>query len=129
MVVIDGLHNGWRYLALPVAQTDELVMDAVLAVSATHSYLKPDQYVQGYPDTHGLYTRAIAGLQNRSLNQSTQESILLTILILLIGVMVTGNSDFPILIQMLQSAFDVVGREDGLGNGELAGFIVRQVHK
>ncbi|KAM0424306.1 hypothetical protein ACHAPT_010452 [Fusarium lateritium] len=133
MIAIDGPHNGWRHLVLPIAESDELVMDAVLAVSLFHSprLLQDDLAIDQIKQDH--YARAIRGLQKRSqlrdCDRSNQQSILITILLLLTAVMVNGSSDFPILFGMLQSAIDVIGGEVKLGSGDVAEFLVRQVHK
>lgn len=147
MVGIDDVHNGWRRLILPVAQGEELVMNAVLVVSSFHLSLNSSvnssdphlllprhlNHQSQQPNPDQLYARAILGLQQRrelsDCDRSTKSSILLAILVLLTAVMVTGNSDFPILFRMLQSAVDAIGGEGELGNGELAEFIIRQVHK
>lgn len=52
-----------------------------------------------------------------------------TILVLLSAIMVTGCSDFPVLIRMLESAVVAVGGREGLGEGEFTDFILRQVNK
>ncbi|KAJ4203420.1 hypothetical protein NW759_015172 [Fusarium solani] len=133
MIAIDGPHNGWRYLMLPMAESDELVMDAVLAVSLFHSsrVLHDDLVIDQIEQDH--YGRAIQGLQKRSqlrdCDRSNQQSILITVLLLLTAVMVNGSSDFPILFGMLQSAIDAIGGEVELGSGDIAEFLVRQVHK
>ncbi|VUC30717.1 unnamed protein product [Clonostachys rosea] len=133
MLVIDGLHNGWRHLVLPICFDDALVMDAVLTVSAFHHpmgfSLSHDQQFQ--PDI--LYARTITGLQARSkiaeYDRQSQHCIILTIMLLLTGIMVSGYPDFPILFHMLQSALDAIGGEKGLGSGEVAEFITRQINK
>lgn len=149
MVAIDGLHNGWRHLVLPIAHTDELVMDAVLAASALH--LSTDDYaasnclptqmtrrytsmhLQQHPSSDSLYARAIKGLLHRKdLAASSalhQSFALLAILIMLVAVMVSGSEDSSILLRMLHSAFEAIGGEDGLGKGALAEFMIRQIHK
>jgi hypothetical protein len=152
MLAIDGLHNGWRHLILPIAHSDELVMNAVLAVSASHLSFKESRHMKiahaspqmaarssrlikadQYPDSNSLYAQAITSLLQRQdlsqCSQPTRNFVLLAILILLVAVMVTGSQDFPILFRTLQSAFEAVGGEQGLGNGELAQFIIRQIHK
>ncbi|WAO92349.1 Zn(2)-C6 fungal-type domain-containing protein [Fusarium falciforme] len=133
IIAVDGPHNGWRHLMLPIAETDELVMDAVLAVSLFHSsrILQNDRAIDQVKHDH--YGRAIQGLQRRSqlrdCDRPNQQSILITILLLLTAVMVNGSSDFPILFGMLQSAIDVLGGEAELGSGDIAEFVVRQVRK
>ncbi|KAF9762237.1 hypothetical protein IL306_003491, partial [Fusarium sp. DS 682] len=150
MVAIDGVHNDWRHLLLPLAQQDELVMDAVLTVSAFHIHInrfenslkksqkqysafgtnKYDSYV---PDPYQLLGRTLQGLRERqeliNNNQTTQHSVLISLILLMTSVLVTGGSDFPVLIRMLESALDAIGGKEGLGTGILAGFIMRELHK
>ncbi|SCO78118.1 uncharacterized protein FRV6_02331 [Fusarium oxysporum] len=150
MVAIDGLHNDWRHLLLPLAQQDELVMDAVLTVSAFHFHINKldnnfkknqkqysafgtntyDTYV---PDPYQLLGRTLQGLRQRQElicnNQTTQHSVLISLLLLMTSVLVTGGSDFPVLLRMLESALDAIGGKEGLGTGILAGFIMRELHK
>lgn len=146
MMILDGPHNGWRYLILPMARTDSLVRDAILAVSCFHLCLSSinsrcpsaeDAVSQwqfpgpGLNPRH-LYARAIKGLHSRQLmsyDGASQLPILVTIMVLLTSSMVTGDQDFPILFRMLQSAFDALGGEQGLGQCDLAAFLVRQIHK
>ncbi|KAG7405531.1 Acriflavine sensitivity control protein acr-2 [Fusarium oxysporum f. sp. rapae] len=133
MIAIDGPHNGWRHLVLPIADHDELVMDAVLAVSLFHKpEILQDISLAVRPEEE-YYARAIHGLQERSqlrdYNQLTRHSIILTILLLLTAVMVNGSSDFPILFGMLQSAIDAIGGDMELGSGGTAEFLSRQIRK
>ncbi|GKU09589.1 unnamed protein product, partial [Fusarium langsethiae] len=150
MVAIDGVHNDWRHLLLPLAQQDELVMNAVLTVSAFYFHINKlenslrqrkqqyhafgntshDSYV---PDPYLLLSRTLQGLQKRqelnSGDQVTQHSVLVTLLLLMTSDLVTGGSDFPMLLRMLDSALDAVGGKEGLGTGILPGFIMRELHK
>ncbi|XEV00971.1 hypothetical protein FSHL1_006258 [Fusarium sambucinum] len=150
MVAIDGVHNDWRHLLLPLAQQDDLVMNAVLTVSAFHFHINRlenslkqseqkylpfgnisyDSYV---PDPHVLLSRTLQGLRKRqelnSRDQITQHSVLITLLLLMTSDLVTGGSDFPMLLRMLESALDAIGGKEGLGTGILAGFIMRELHK
>lgn len=150
MVAIDGIHNDWRHLLLPLAQQDELVMDAVLTVSAFHFHINklentPRQSKQKHnsfgdishdfyvPDPYQLLGRTLQGLRKRqelsSGDQTTQHSVLITLLLLMTSVLVTGGSDFPMLLRMLESALDAIGGKEGLGTGVVAGFIMRELHK
>lgn len=150
MVAIDGIHNDWRHLLLPLAQQDELVMDAVLTVSAFHFHINKlannfkqdktqynsfgttscDSYV---PDPYQLLGRTLRGLRKRQEliygDQTTQHYVLISLLLLMTSVLVTGGSDFPVLLRMLESALDAIGGKDGLGTGILAEFIMRELHK
>ncbi|KAE8150991.1 hypothetical protein BDV25DRAFT_129162 [Aspergillus avenaceus] len=131
MVVMDDQYNGWRYLTLPMTLSDEMLMNAVLAVSAFHISHRTEGRLPVKPNK--LYAQAILGLQSRralnDFDMATRQSVFLTIIILMVGVMITGCSDFPILFHMLQSALDAIGGESGLGGGEIAEFLMRQIHK
>lgn len=154
MVAIDGLHNGWRHLVLPIAHLDQLVLNSVLTVASFHRYgqhlsqsknldvredslqvppgLSYQLSTNANPPASQLYAWTIADLQRRDLGHSDQFSrlsILLAILVLLVAVMVTGSDDFPLLFRLLESALEAIGGEDSLGEDELSRFIVRQVHK
>lgn len=147
MIAIDGPHNGWRHIVLPIAHTYPLVMNAVLAVSAFHVSLQQEQkqlansslYLprkllsSDRTSAEILYDLTIQGLKQRQdLSKSdsdVKQSILITILVLLAAVMVNGRTDFPILFGMLDAAIKVVGGEDQLVGSELGEFITRQVRK
>ncbi|KAF4463818.1 hypothetical protein FALBO_9349, partial [Fusarium albosuccineum] len=143
MTAVDGSHNGWRCLILPFARRDSLVLNAVLTVSAFHICLNrlpatgissrcvvPRTNFQ-IPDPNQLYRQVISGLQQQpdleSCDADRKHSILLTILVLLVGVMVTGRSDFPMLFRMLESALAAIGGGEALGDGEVANFILPQI--
>lgn len=131
MVVMDDLYNGWRYLILPVACVDKMVMNAVSTVSASHISNKVIDPRRVGPDK--FYTQAILRLRRRTCLDSydlrERQFVFITILVLLVSVMITGSSDFPTLFHMLQSALDAIGGESGLGDSELSLFLVRQIHK
>lgn len=134
MIAIDGPHNGWRYLVLPIAETDELVMDAVLAVSSFHRPLLFRAWCSGRNhEPASFYTRAIQGLRQRSQLQNSdrdeRHAVILTILLLLTAIMVTGLTDFPVLFGMLQSAVDAIGGVSELGFGDVPEFLARQIGK
>lgn len=147
-MAFDGPHNGWRYIIPPFAHADELVMNAVLTVSAFHISLqqekrqapdnRPLKPTLGLPPGYrmspeSLYECTIQGLkQRRDWAESTfeaKQSIIVTILVLLTSVMVNGRNDFPILFNMLDAASNVLGGEEKLGGSELGDFIMRQVRK
>lgn len=150
MVTVDGLDNSWRHLVLPFAYQDDLVMSAVLAVSAFHLHLVNSprlpladssamsqmhrEALETFPlDLHKLDHAVVSGLkQHLELSNSDparNQSVLITILVLQVGAMVTGRSDFPSLYRMLNSAFEAVGGQAGLGGGDAADFIMSQVDK
>ncbi|KAK1623433.1 hypothetical protein BDP81DRAFT_503786 [Colletotrichum phormii] len=132
MVVVDDIYNGWRHLILPVAWSNEMVMDAVLAVSAFHlsgrvillPHLNPDR----------LYALAIGQLLHRKdltdWGDETQQLVVLAIVVLLVSVMVNGMPDFPIVFQMLEASIKAIGGEEALADaGEMGGFLLRQIRK
>ena len=153
MIAIDGRHNGWRYIVLPMAHADELVMSAVLAVSAFHrdinqnkghakycltgaadSWYPPrESWVGTIPSPQALYDMAIEGLRQRSnlvgSSPEAKQAILVAVLVLLVAAMVTGREDYSTILGMLCSATNVFGGERQLGACELGGFLVRQVRK
>ncbi|KAI9166453.1 hypothetical protein HJFPF1_02555 [Paramyrothecium foliicola] len=129
-----GPHNGWRHLVLPIARRNTLVMDAVLTVSAFHRTRGIDvsQTKQGIKP-NSLYAQTILELQNSSrivdCDRDSQHAIILTIMLLLTTIMVSGYSDFPILFGILNSALEAIGGDAKLCSGDVADFITRQVHK
>lgn len=152
MIAIDGTHNGWRRIVLPMAHTNELVMNAVLAISAFHRDATKDhgaanclptsitytdrQYpccMDIVPSPQALYDTVIEGLRQRSnlFGSSNEERqvILVAVLVLLAAAMVTGRDDYSTLLGMLCSATNVFGGEYQLETNELGGFLVRQVRK
>lgn len=144
MVSIDGIHNSWRTLVLPFARQDRLVRDAVLSVSAFHirqnrfpatelqwsRSIKPNNII---PDPYQLHERVICGLQQLTgfslCDHERRHSVLITILVLLVGVMVTGGSDYPILFRMIESVLKAIGGGQALGYGDVADFINLQLSK
>lgn len=146
MVAFDGPQNGWRHLILPLAHSDELVMDAVLAVSASHCVNANDQPCpatlprngglgseSSSHDTNNLYLKVLVGLRQRqdliTINAVDRHAVLLSLLVLMLGSMIAASKDFPVLFRMLESAVAAIGGVDHLGTGDMADFITRQVHK
>lgn len=156
MVAIDGQHNGWRHLVLPIAHTETLVLSAVLTAASFHlasqSHCRSSKYLSlekplpftstaptalqavshACPEPTQIYIRTIMDLQARhleSISQTAKHSTLLTILTLLVAVMVTGSDDFPMLFRLLESAVEAMGGEESLGNSELSRFILRHIFK
>lgn len=153
MVAVDGIHNGWRYIVLPLARTNSVLMHAVLAASASHFELNRKARNVNHPPMYEdrtesgarqlaieqpnwlpqmLYSRAILGLRScrvDSADASEIHNLLLTLLVLLVTVMITGGCDFPILSAMLQSAINIIGGDGALGNDQAAKFISRQYRK
>lgn len=119
-------------MILPLAWSNEMVMDAVLAVSAFH--ISGRVAVQPTVNPNRLYARAIGQLMNRKdlreWDGETRQVIILAIVVLLVSVMVNGLPDFPIVFQMLESAIEAVGGEEVLASGgEMGSFLLRQIRK
>ncbi|VUC36251.1 unnamed protein product [Clonostachys rosea] len=137
MVVIDDNHNGWRHAILPMAQSNEIVMNSVMAAAAYHlaGSIGNDVVSQALIDPSQLYEFAIQGLQQRQQlthqDFETQQAVILSIVVLLTAVMVNGCTDFPIMFQMLVSALDAIGGEATFAElgGEVAEFSIRQIRK
>jgi hypothetical protein len=124
------------------------VMQAVTSVSTSHIDLNSGSETR-------LHARRLAGFALRegrleinpalalgrvvsSLRQTssltdgsleTVHSVLITLLVLLVGVMVSGRSDFRIILRMLDSAITAIGGEENLGHGAVADFIRFQARK
>lgn len=47
MIAFDGFHNGWRHLILPLAQIDNLVLNAVLAAAEAHQRINQENLLSG----------------------------------------------------------------------------------
>ncbi|KAF4965662.1 hypothetical protein FSARC_6557 [Fusarium sarcochroum] len=133
MAVIDDHNNGWRNLVLPLACADELVMSAVMSVSAFHLAEKGINNKVVSASRH--YSKAIRELRKRQDLQvydvHERYRIILAIVVLLLAMIVNGSPDFPIMFRMLQSALDMVGGEDVLGFGSqmIAEFSAQQISK
>lgn len=153
MIAIDGRHNYWRHLVIPFACSGDhdLTLNALLYVASLHiglgrssrGSLKLTNHwgTNGSPgfihlcprDPQALYALVLLKLKHFSAidgcDANTKQSILMTILVLLVGSMVTGGPEFPFLYRMLDSAFDAIGGKQGLGDGEAADFVQIQVDK
>lgn len=123
-------------------------MQAVVSVSTFHVYLNRESDSRLYArdlagfgssqDQHSVnpnvaFKKVILGLQRlndlSTYSMDRIESVLITILVLLVGVMVNGRSDFPIILRMLESAITAIGGEENLGGGPVADFIRFQARK
>lgn len=130
LVVIDDHQNGWRFLVLPIAGSDSLVMDAVLSASAFHFAANVNDKLYK-PDI--IWAKTIQRLQARqnldAQDMTGKQTVLLALLVLLANVMVTGCSDFPAIFKLLESAVQAIGGEEATMQGELGKFLVRQIRK
>jgi flagellar biosynthesis/type III secretory pathway M-ring protein FliF/YscJ len=130
MVVIDDDRNGWRHLLLPIAQQQQVVMQAVIAASAFHFSAKHGRQLVDANTAYATTIRQLREQQDLSLHDMLgKQTILLSLLVLLIVVMINGSSDFPIIMRLLESAIEAIGGEELLTHHELGLFIVRQIRK
>lgn len=130
MVVIDDNHNGWRFFILPIALEQDLLQQAVISASAFHHSANVGHQLL---DADQAYAKAIHQLREQQdldgHDMMGKQTILLTLLVLLAVVMINGSSDFPIVMQLLESAVEAIGGEETLTGHDLGLFIVRQVRK
>lgn len=130
MVPVDDQRNGWRCLILPLAHTDQLIRDAVLSASAFHftSTVSAQQFAPG-----AIYHRAIRRLRGRQdlehYSVAEKQIVVLSLLVFLATVLVSGSSDYRIVLKLLEAAVSAAGGDDILRHGELGQFIVRQIQK
>ncbi|WAO94393.1 Hypothetical protein NCS54_01197500 [Fusarium falciforme] len=148
MICIDGRHNGWRYILLPMALSDDLVMNAVLTTSAFHLATRKTSLstwngtaemslgecqAADYSFPELLYRRTIRSLKERrdvvSGDDEANKSVLMAILVLLSAVQVNGGDEFPTLYAMMRALVDVLGGENRLCGSDLGDFMIRQMRK
>lgn len=130
MVLVDDHRNAWRHLVLPIAQQDELVEATVLSAAAFHFATNVDDR---FLKPNAMYQRAIRNLRSRqdlmSYDMVANQSVLLSILVLLVAAVVSGSSDFRTIFGLLEACVHALGGEDCISHGELGTFIVWQIHK
>jgi hypothetical protein len=130
MVPVDDARNGWRHLILPLAHTDRLIRDAVLSASAFHFSTTVSA---GHFAPDAMYHRAIRSLRQRqdlqSYNMAEKQTVMLSLLVFLTTVLVSGSSDHRIVLRLLDAAISAAGGDEALKSSELGLFIVRQNHK
>lgn len=130
MVTIDDMHNGWRYIVLPMATSDDLVCEAVISASSYHFTAMTNGKVC---NPLLAYSKVIRSLQQRKDLQSHdligKQGVILALLVMLTTIVVNGSSDFPAIFKLLESAVTAAGGEEAVFHGELGVFLVRQVRK
>lgn len=136
MVIIDRGFNGWRHLVLPMACQDDLLMWSVLAVAAFHHSGRVGAHHLA-ADPTSLASKAIYELQRRrnlvGCGLEERYRVIMTIIVLLLATMVNGDSDFPIILRMLESALALVTEDASQALSEtmqtLAEFAAKQIRK
>lgn len=127
---MDDHHNGWRHLVLPIATDDSLIMESVLSAVAFHFSANISDRLL---NSNVLYGAAIKSLRQRQdlsvYNVYERQIIVLCLLVLIAATIVNGTSDFRLLFNLLDSAWNAAGGEQALVHGELGLFLLRQVLK
>ena len=107
-----------------------MVEDTVLSAAAFHfatnvndQFLKPT----------AVYQRAIRNLRLRqdltSYGMVGKQTILLSLLLLLVAAVVSGSSDFRTIFGLLEACLQALGGEESISQGELGTFVIWQIHK
>jgi hypothetical protein len=80
-----------------------------------------------------VYQRAIRRLRSRqdvtSYDIVRKQSVLLSLLVLLVAAVVSGSSDFRTIFGLLEACLQALGGEESISHGELGTFLVWQIHK
>lgn len=128
MVAID-IRNGYRDMILPMAERDETLRNAVLAVSASHFSL---HYSKWNKNASKYHMAAIHGLNQRpsgDLSESLIYSDLSTMVVLLVEEMVTVGQDFHILLRMIGSFIESQGGPEKVEASLVGKFLMQEIRK
>ncbi|RMY66608.1 hypothetical protein D0863_08316 [Hortaea werneckii] len=103
MVTFDRGSNGYRNIILPLAHQDELVQRAVCVVSAFHiGRHDPSLYATAEAGRTAIITKLSQSSRHKEhANEVFNLSTLVTLLVLLVGEMVTGSTEFNHLYSMM----------------------------
>lgn len=130
LVIFDDERNGWRYIVLPLAHQDDLVMDSVLSAAVFHFARNVNNQILN-PDV--VYQRAIRKLRQRqdltSYDMERKQSLLVALLVLLTTVMVNGYPDFRTVFGLLEAGVSAAGGESIFMSNELGNFVIQQLYK
>ncbi|KAL6245739.1 hypothetical protein RBB50_006892 [Rhinocladiella similis] len=103
MVIVDTERNGYRAVIIPLAVTDALVQTAVSSTAASHLGQR-DPKLRNEADSERI--KVIQMLKSAaSFRECSQEvfsvSTWATLLVLLVGEMITGRDDYRYLVRMI----------------------------
>lgn len=101
MVYIDGRSNGYRYEVLPFAYQDPLVQRAVCVTAAFHLAPKYPEFLSPAEGGRTAIIRKLCQMAQFSDDSVLSNSTWATILLLMVGDLVTGHEDIMILYRML----------------------------
>lgn len=131
LVLIDDQYNGWRRLVLPLAHTDELIMNAVMSAStfaAPHHFSTP-----GVPQASLTYQSVIRKLRSRqnlpAQNVLEKQCVLLGLLLLLAGTIVNGSCDFRSILRLIEAYSSAINDDKVFTQGKLGLFLLTQIEK
>ncbi|KIX95211.1 uncharacterized protein Z520_09127 [Fonsecaea multimorphosa CBS 102226] len=117
MVVVDGEHNGYRTVILPLAVTDALVQTAVSSTAASHLW-RHDPELRDKAESERI--KVIQMLKSAASSHQCSQRVFsvstwATLLVLLVGEMITGRDDYRYLVRMIglvrASGVDDIGSE------------------
>lgn len=131
LVLIDDQYNGWRRFVLPLAHTDELIMDAVVSVSTVaFSQHLP---TPGVHPSSLAYQKVIRRLRTRQnllvQDEFEKQRVLLALLLLLAGTIVNGSCDFRSIFRLIEAYSNAVNDDKIFTKGELGVFLLTQTEK
>lgn len=102
MVVLDDYSNGYRSLVLPMALEDNVLRRAVSVVAAQHlSRERPELRDAADAGRTAIISRLRRDSLNGPADKVFNKFTWATLIVLLVGETVTGNSDYSFLVQML----------------------------
>lgn len=124
MVILDGPHNGYRNLILPLAASNPMVRKAVSSVSGYHLW-RNNPELRAAADISR--TEVIQQMKNASVasnpEQALSASTWATLLVLLIGELILGGDHYIFLLRMMCSLQASGVQEE---NSDLLEFLHRQ---
>ncbi|KAJ9648153.1 hypothetical protein H2201_002307 [Coniosporium apollinis] len=126
MVVFDWDRNGWRWFILPLAESNDVVRDAVLAVSASHLAQKSPGLAPKAKILRGAAIQSVI-LRSRNLYQNIAPDppLIAALMLLVLDDMVSGGDEFPFIFKMLRCLLQMLGGEDTLSTSEFGVFLLQ----
>ncbi|RMY81601.1 hypothetical protein D0861_08242 [Hortaea werneckii] len=108
MVTFDRGSNGYRNIILPLAHQDELVQRAVCVVSAFHvGRQDPSLYATAEAGRTAIISKLSKSARHKeNASDVFNLSTLVTLLVLLVGEMVTGSTEFNHLYSMMTALLE-----------------------
>lgn len=103
MVVVDGDHNGYRTVILPLAATDPLVQTAVTSTAASHLWRQNPELLKAADIDRNKVIQMLTSAASFHEGSKTVFSVSTwaALLVLLVGEMITGRDDYRYLVRMM----------------------------